>query len=79
MKSMENVGLLINQFGWAGVIMLALASYIVKRDSNADLLRKEQEARLDKIYGELFTIQKETVQVLAEVKAELSRAKGDTP
>lgn len=76
---MENVGLLINQFGWAGVIMLALASYIAKRDSNADLLRKEQEARLDKIYGELFTIQKETVQVLAEVKAELSRVRGNTP
>ena len=72
---MENVGLLIDKFGWAGVIMLALAAYILSRDSKSDLTRKEQETRLDNIYGELFKIQKETVTALAEVKAELQRVK----
>lgn len=72
---MENVELLIDKFGWAGAIMLALAAYILSREGKADLIRREQETRLDNIYGELFKIQKESVQALAEVKAELQRVK----
>lgn len=76
---MENVNLLINQFGWAGVIMLALATYIVRRDSSADLTRKEQEARLDRIYAELFAIQKDTVKALEAFKAEMEKQREVKP
>lgn len=76
---MENVNLLINQFGWAGVIMLALASYIIRRDSSADLTRKEQEARLDRIYAELFAIQKDTVKALEAFKAEMEKQREVKP
>ena len=76
---MENVNLLINQFGWAGAIMLALATYIVRRDSSADLTRKEQEARLDRIYAELFAIQKDTVKALEAFKAEMEKQREVKP
>lgn len=76
---MENDNLLINQFGWAGVIMLALATYIVRRDSSADLTRKEQEARLDRIYAELFAIQKDTVKALEAFKAEMEKQREVKP
>lgn len=75
---MEGIELLLDKFGWAGLIMSCLAAYIVRRDTTSDLTRKEQEARLDKIYGELFQIQKDTVTALTDVRAELGRLKGGT-
>ena len=74
---MSSLEVMIERFGWSGVIMSALATYIARLTTQSDLTRKEQEARLDKLHGEILVIQRETITALAEMKTEISLLRED--
>ena len=74
---MSSLEVMIERFGWSGVIMSALATYIARLTTQSDLMRREQEARLDKLHGEILVIQRETITALSEMKTEISLLRDD--
>ena len=74
---MSSLEVMIERFGWPGVIMSALATYIARLTTQGDLMRREQEARFDKLHGEILVIQRETITALAEMKTEISLLRED--